>query len=151
MINNFKILKSLEILKNKKLLTLCKFRFSNRELEKIKFKFVYLIDKKEIEVEAKEGEHILEIAHNHDIDLEGACDASLACSTCHVILENDIYDKLPKAKDEEEDLLDLAYGLKETSRLGCQVHITRDFNNTKVYIPSATRNLYVDGKKPAKH
>ena len=53
------------------------------------------------------------------MDLEGACEASLACSTCHVILEEGIYEGLPEAEEEEEDLLDLAYGLTYTSRLGC--------------------------------
>ena len=124
----------------------------NRVLgEKVKFKFVYLSDKREVNVEAQEGQHILEIAHKFDVDLEGACDASLACSTCHVILEKDIYDSLPAAKEEEEDLLDLAFGLSETSRLGCQTYITKKFEGTKVYLPAATRNLYVDGHKPAKH
>jgi ferredoxin-2, mitochondrial len=117
----------------------------------VKFKFIYLGDKKEVDVEAQEGQHILEIAHKYDVELEGACDASLACSTCHVILEKDIYEALPAASEEEEDLLDLAYGLTETSRLGCQTIINKQFEGTKVYIPSATRNLYVDGKKPAKH
>lgn len=117
----------------------------------IKFKFVYMGDKKEVDVEASEGQHILEVAHKYDVDLEGACDASLACSTCHVILEKEIYDSLTPAKEEEEDLLDLAFGLSETSRLGCQTFVTKKFEGTKIYIPSATRNLYVDGKKPAKH
>jgi ferredoxin len=129
----------------------CTSSNSQNSLEKVKFKFVYLSDKKEVEVEADVGQHILEIAHKYDVELEGACDASLACSTCHVILDTDIYNKLPEAKEEEEDLLDLAFGLSETSRLGCQVNITKDFEGTSVYIPAATRNLYVDGKKPAKH
>ena len=119
--------------------------------DKVQFKFVYLGDKREVDIEAFEGQNILEVAHKYDVDLEGACDASLACSTCHVILEKDIYDVIPAAKEEEEDLLDLAYGLTETSRLGCQTIITKLFEGRKVFIPSATRNLYVDGKKPAKH
>ena len=125
--------------------------FCNEEKKLVKFKFIYMGDKKEVPVEALEGQHILEIAHKYDVDLEGACDASLACSTCHVILEKEIYDSLPAAKEEEEDLLDLAFGLSETSRLGCQTFITTKFEGTHIYIPSATRNLYVDGKKPAKH
>lgn len=72
-----------------------------------------------VEVKAKEGENLLEIAHQNDIDLEGACDMSLACSTCHVILEDSLFDSIPKPTMEEEDLLDLAYGLTDTSRLGC--------------------------------
>jgi ferredoxin len=117
----------------------------------VKFKFIYLSDKKEVEVEAREGQHVLEIAHKYNVDLEGACDASLACSTCHVILEKELYDSLPGAKEEEEDLLDLAFGLTETSRLGCQTTITKKFEGTTLYVPAATRNLYVDGSKPAKH
>jgi ferredoxin len=69
------------------------------------------------------GKNILEIAHQFDVELEGACDGSCACSTCHVILQKHVYDSLPPAKDEEEDMLDLAFGLTETSRLGCQVRI----------------------------
>ena len=68
---------------------------------------------------AREGESLLEVAHNNDIDLEGACESSLACSTCHVILQSHIYDSLEYPEEEEEDLLDLAYGLTHTSRLGC--------------------------------
>jgi ferredoxin len=147
----------LKILKlTKKITNLSKFNFSSTNDDKklgdiVKFKFIYQGDKKEVDVEAREGQHILEIAHKYDVELEGACDASLACSTCHVILEKEIYEKLPPASEEEEDLLDLAYGLSETSRLGCQTIINKQFEGTKVYIPSATRNLYVDGKKPAKH
>ena len=58
------------------------------------------------------------------MELEGACEASLACSTCHVILPQDIYNELEPAEDDEEDLLDLAFGLTTTSRLGCQVKIS---------------------------
>ena len=68
---------------------------------------------------AREGESLLDVAHNNGIDLEGACESSLACSTCHVILEPAIYDSLGEPCEEEEDLLDLAYGLTHTSRLGC--------------------------------
>jgi len=108
-------------------------------------------DKTEVQVKAKVGDNLLEIAHQNDIDLEGACDQSLACSTCHVILDSDLYDELPIAKPEEEDMLDLAYGLTETSRLGCQVKVTKDFEGKKVTLPRATRNMYVDGHKPKHH
>ncbi|KAG9038992.1 hypothetical protein FRB95_013670 [Tulasnella sp. JGI-2019a] len=65
-------------------------------------------------VEANEGENLLDIAHEHDIDLEGACEGSLACSTCHVILSPEYYDKLPEPVDEENDMLDMAFGLTDT-------------------------------------
>lgn len=72
-----------------------------------------------VEVLAREGESLLEVAHNNGIELEGACESSLACSTCHVILNEEIYEALEEPCEEEEDLLDLAYGLTHTSRLGC--------------------------------
>ena len=102
---------------------------------------------KTTEVLAREGESLLEVAHNNGIDLEGACEASLACSTCHVILSDEVYDSLEDVCEEEEDLLDLAYGLTHTSRLGCQVFVSRDMSEMKVRLPSATRNFYVDKSK----
>jgi ferredoxin len=72
----------------------------------------------EIETFGDEGDHLLNVAHTNGVDLEGACEASLACSTCHVILDNAVYDTLPEPTDDEEDLLDMAYGLTPTSRLG---------------------------------
>ena len=87
------------------------------------------------------------MAHNNGIDLEGACESSLACSTCHVILDDAIYDDLEEPCEEEEDLLDLAYGLTHTSRLGCQIKVTRDMEGMEVKLPSATRNFYVDKSK----
>jgi len=68
-----------------------------------------------------------------------------------VILPQDIYDKLPPATDEEEDLLDLAFGLTGTSRLGCQVIVNDDLEGQLVTLPKASRNLYVDGSKPSSH
>jgi ferredoxin len=62
-------------------------------------------------VTAKEGDNLLHTAHKHGVDLEGACECSLACSTCHVILEDSVYDSLDAPTDREEDLLDLAFGL----------------------------------------
>jgi len=123
----------------------------NKDSKKINLLFVYANGNKEVHAEAEVGKSILEIAHKYDVDLEGACDSSLACSTCHIILDQQLYDKLPAAKEEEEDLLDLAFGLSHTSRLGCQVIITDEFEGTKITIPSATRNLYVDGHKPKPH
>ena len=102
-------------------------------------------------VEGELGETLLVNAHKHGIDLEGACDCSAACSTCHVILEDQLYDKQPQASPDEEDMLDLAFGLTPTSRLGCQVYLTKDFKDCKIQLPSASVNLYVDGHKPKPH
>ncbi|KAG7092125.1 hypothetical protein E1B28_008499 [Marasmius oreades] len=99
-------------------------------------------------VEANEGDDLLSIAHEYDIDLEGACERSVACSTCHVILEPEIYDKLPEPEDDENDMLDMAFGLTDTSRLGCQVYMKKELDGLTVTLPSATRNMFVDGKKP---
>ncbi|KAF7762668.1 hypothetical protein Agabi119p4_9261 [Agaricus bisporus var. burnettii] len=102
-------------------------------------------------VEGNEGDDLLDVAHEYDIDLEGACEKSLACSTCHVILTPDVYDKLPEPEDDENDMLDMAFGLTETSRLGCQVKLTKELDGMTAVLPSATRNMFVDGKKPTKH
>lgn len=98
------------------------------------------------------GQSLLEAAHSNEVDLEGACEGSLACSTCHVIVEDqNYYDRIPEAEDDENDMLDLAFGLTDTSRLGCQVKATKDLDGLKVRIPSATRNFAVDGHVPKPH
>ncbi|KAL7422598.1 mitochondrial matrix iron-sulfur protein [Cryptotrichosporon argae] len=102
-------------------------------------------------IEGNAGDDLLSLAHEHDIDLEGACERSCACSTCHVILSPEIYDKLPEPDDEENDMLDLAFGLEDTSRLGCQVLLTPELDGMVATIPSATRNMYVDGAKARTH
>ena len=120
------------------------------EQSKVSFFFVNK-DGSKTQVTAEKGQNLLEIAHRNEIDLEGACEASLACSTCHVILQQNIYDQLESPEMEEEDLLDLAFGLTATSRLGCQVKVTEEFEGTTVTLPKATRNFYVDGHKPKPH
>jgi ferredoxin len=155
-------------------------------------------------VECNEGDDLLSVAHEYDIDLEGtpsslvpptsppgclrpstdpssldifdrtgACEGSVACSTCHVVLSPEMYDALPEPSDEENDMLDLAFGLTDTyglalcllyisvhpradhhllalrisSRLGCQVHITKDVDGLVATLPSATRNMFVDVRR----
>jgi 2Fe-2S ferredoxin len=92
-------------------------------------------------VEAEEGLSVLEVAHKYNIDLEGACEGSLACSTCHVIVDESFYDKLEVASEAEEDMLDLAFGLTQTSRLGCQIIITPELDGLRLRLPTATRNI----------
>jgi ferredoxin len=91
------------------------------------------------------GTNIMRAAHRHEIELEGACEGVCACSTCHVILENDVYENLPEPSETEDDMLDQAFGLTTTSRLGCQVVLTADLNGMTIKLPKATRNLAVDG------
>jgi len=95
-------------------------------------------------VEAPIGLSILEVAHRNAIDIEGACEGSLACSTCHVIVDKAWYDKLPAATEDEEDMLDLAFGLTRTSRLGCQVIINEALDGLVVALPKETRNLLLE-------
>ncbi len=92
------------------------------------------------EVDAPLGLSVLEIAHKHGVDIEGACEGSLACSTCHVIVDGGWYGKLADATEDEEDMLDLAFDLQETSRLGCQIIMTEALDGLVVKLPSATRN-----------
>ncbi|MCF3629770.1 ferredoxin family 2Fe-2S iron-sulfur cluster binding protein [Thalassospiraceae bacterium LMO-SO8] len=98
------------------------------------------------EVDAPEGLSVLEVAHRNGIDLEGACEGSLACSTCHVIVDQSYFDKLDEPSENEEDMLDLAFGLTHTSRLGCQIVMSEDLDGLKVTLPKATRNMMVDRK-----
>ncbi len=87
------------------------------------------------EVEAPIGLSVLEIAHKHDIDLEGACEGSLACATCHVVVDPAWADRLATPTEDEEDMLDLAFGLQKTSRLGCQIVITEALDGLVVNLP----------------
>lgn len=92
--------------------------------------------------EVAKGDNLLDIAQANDIEMEGACGGSCACSTCHVIVESEeMYDKIPEASDDENDMLDLAFGLTETSRLGCQVHMTPELDGLVVKLPQMTRNM----------
>jgi 2Fe-2S ferredoxin len=95
------------------------------------------------EVDAPLGLSVLEIAHKNNIDIEGACEGSLACSTCHVIIDSEWYDLLKEASEDEEDMLDLAFGLTVTSRLGCQIIITEELDGLVVRLPTSTRNLLI--------
>ena len=86
--------------------------------------------------------NVLDIAQHHGLEMEGACGGSCACSTCHVIVEDiDFYDRIPEPSDDENDMLDLAFGLTETSRLGCQVEMTKELDGLVVKLPSMTRNM----------
>ena len=93
------------------------------------------------EVDAPNGLSVLEIAHKHKVDIEGACEGSLACSTCHVIVDGGWHEKLKTATEDEEDMLDLAFGLTETSRLGCQIIMSDALDGLVVALPSSVNNM----------
>ncbi len=92
-------------------------------------------------VEAKVGDTLLDVAWANKIDVEGACEGSLACSTCHLIVDDDWFARLPAADEDEEDMLDLAFGLTRTSRLGCQLKVTEDLDGLVVSLPKEVRNM----------
>lgn len=91
-------------------------------------------------VDAELNATLLEVAHDNDIEVEGACGGEMACSTCHMILEKELFDKLPEKEEEEDDMLDLAIGLTETSRLGCQVITTKEMDGMRVQLPKEVCN-----------
>ena len=95
------------------------------------------------QVDAETGKSLLVIAHQNDIAIEGTCEGVMACSTCHLILDDDWYAKLPNASEEEDDMLDLAYGLTGTSRLGCQILVSEELDGLVVKLPAETRNMMI--------
>ncbi|KAL8855667.1 MAG: hypothetical protein Q9178_007678 [Gyalolechia marmorata] len=114
---------------------------------------VTFIDKEgaEHEFAVSAGDNLMDIAQAEDLEMEGACGGSCACSTCHVIVEDpDKYDAMPEPSDDENDMLDLAFGLTETSRLGCQVKMSKEIDGVRIRLPSMTRNLQAADFKGAK-
>ena len=89
------------------------------------------------EIEVQPGQTLLEVAREHDIDIEGTCEGNLACATCHIIVDKDWSSKIPQATEDERDMLDLVNGLTVNSRLGCQIKVTRDLNGLIVFLPIA--------------
>ncbi|XP_052229672.1 adrenodoxin-like [Dreissena polymorpha] len=99
-------------------------------------------------VDAKVGDNLLDVVIENNIDLDGygACEGTLACSTCHLIFEKADYNKLPTQPcDEELDMLDLAFGLTDTSRLGCQIVVTKDMDGLVVKVPAGV----ADAREPS--
>lgn len=97
-----------------------------------------------IVTKGKIGDSILDVVVNNDIDLDGfgACEGTLTCSTCHLILKKPDFDKLPdKPTDEELDMLDLAFDLADTSRLGCQIILSEDLDGLEVHVPATVNDV----------
>lgn len=120
------------------------------EAEVVNVKYVDK-DGKVTEVRGKIGDNVMYLAHRYGVEMEGACEASLACTTCHVYVQHDYLNLLKEPEEKEEDLLDMAPFLKENSRLGCQIILTKEMDGMELKLPKATRNFYVDGFKPAPH
>ncbi|MFO0998536.1 MAG: ferredoxin family 2Fe-2S iron-sulfur cluster binding protein [Alphaproteobacteria bacterium] len=93
------------------------------------------------ELEAPIGKTLMQIGRDAGLDIEGACDGAIACSTCHIIVDPAWANRLPPPSEDEEDMLDLAYGVTKTSRLGCQITVTAELDGLVVSLPKSTRNL----------
>lgn len=95
--------------------------------------------------DAAAGETVLAVAQRNGIaELEGACEGAMACSTCHVIVAEDDYGRLPEPTQEEDDMLDFAYGLSLTSRLGCQLVLTDALDSIVLQVPTERYNALLD-------
>lgn len=94
-----------------------------------------------VEAEGEAGLRLLEVAQAAGMPLEGTCEGQMACSTCHVIVAKDWFDRLPRASEDEEDMLDLAAGVRRTSRLACQIELTAELDGLEVLIPGESRDM----------
>lgn len=94
-----------------------------------------------VEASAEAGQRLLEVAQNADMPLEGTCEGQMACSTCHVIVAPDWFARLPRASEDEEDMLDLAAGVARTSRLSCQIVLDEGHDGLEVRIPGESRDM----------
>jgi ferredoxin len=104
------------------------------EAETVNITFLDPLEKEHV-VPAEIGKSLLDVAHDNNIELEGACGGELACATCHLIFSEEMYDTLSEKEPEEDDMLDLAFELTDTSRLGCQICVRKDMEGMIVRIP----------------
>jgi ferredoxin len=107
----------------------------------ISVRFVSADERETREVAAAEGAILLEVAQNDGQPLEGTCEGQMSCSTCHVIVAPDDWSRLPRASEEEEDMLDLALGATRTSRLACQIVLTPELDGLTVRMPPEHRDM----------
>ena len=130
---------SLKRIQNNNTRQLLKFSTCKVQLKRADVTVTFVaLDGTKMPAKAKEGDNLLDIIVDNEIDIDGfgACEGTLACSTCHLIFKQEDFDRLPdEATDEELDMLDLAYGLTDTSRLGCQVCMTKELDGLEVNVP----------------
>lgn len=107
----------------------------------IRVRFVSADGARMREVTARDGDRLLEVAQNDGQPLEGTCEGQMSCSTCHVVVAEEDFDRLPRASEEEEDMLDLAVGATRTSRLACQILVTPALDGLTVRMPSGHRDM----------
>ncbi|MAW90900.1 MAG: 2Fe-2S ferredoxin [Altererythrobacter sp.] len=94
-----------------------------------------------VDAEGEEGDTLLRVAQAAGMPLEGTCEGQMACSTCHVVVDSQWFDRIPEASEEEEDMLDLAAGVRRTSRLSCQIVLTPDLEGLTVSIPVESHDM----------
>ena len=98
-------------------------------------------DGQRVEAEAQAGDVLLRVAQAAGMPLEGTCEGQMACSTCHVLVAKEWFARLPEASEDEEDMLDLAYGVRPTSRLSCQITLTDAPDGMEVPIPADAHDM----------
>jgi ferredoxin-2, mitochondrial len=106
----------------------------------VKVTFITAQDQR-IAAEAAPGTRLLEAGQNAGLPLEGTCEGQMACSTCHVIVAPEWFDRLDAASDDEEDMLDLAAGVTRTSRLSCQIVLSEALDGLEVHVPEEARDM----------
>lgn len=94
-----------------------------------------------IAAQAHLGERLLAVAQAAGMPLEGTCEGQMACSTCHVVIAREWFDRLPAASEDEEDMLDLAAGVTRTSRLSCQIELGEELDGIELRIPGESRDM----------
>ncbi|MGH6787588.1 MAG: 2Fe-2S iron-sulfur cluster-binding protein [Novosphingobium sp.] len=94
-----------------------------------------------VETDGEPGAPLLDVAQAAGMPLEGTCEGQMACSTCHVVVAKEWFGRLPRASEDEEDMLDLAAGVRPTSRLSCQIVLTVELDGVEVRIPGESRDM----------
>ncbi len=92
-------------------------------------------DGETVEIEAKEGQTVMEVGRDGMVGIEGTCGGCISCATCHVVVDPEWYEKVGEPDEDEEDMLDLAVGREERSRLGCQIVMSDDLDGLSVTVP----------------
>ncbi|WP_345723454.1 2Fe-2S iron-sulfur cluster-binding protein [Qipengyuania vesicularis] len=95
----------------------------------------------QVDATGEAGESLLRVAQAAGMPLEGTCEGQMACSTCHVVVEKEWFDRLPEASEEEEDMLDLAAGVRRTSRLSCQIVLDEELDGLTITIPAESHDM----------
>ncbi|MEL7728869.1 2Fe-2S iron-sulfur cluster-binding protein [Citromicrobium bathyomarinum] len=98
-------------------------------------------DGQRVETDAEPGDVLLRVGQAAGMPLEGTCEGQMACSTCHVLVAKEWFARLPEASEDEEDMLDLAYGVRPTSRLSCQITLTDALDGLEVAIPADAHDM----------